>query len=126
VEWAKSRARALRWGEEVTLLVEEMRRVLWFLRWKREWWMKQSNLRQNVREEVREGLVAYSFKQAAIFDQMMKHFGKEWYTFLRRNGLDTEWPEECMDVEIDGEKEGMEGEAVMDDDMLEIEDDMFD
>ncbi|KAG0691527.1 hypothetical protein DFH29DRAFT_1010861 [Suillus ampliporus] len=33
IEWCKSRARALRWSEEVELLREEMRRVLQFFAW---------------------------------------------------------------------------------------------
>ncbi|KAG2028626.1 hypothetical protein BDR03DRAFT_818726, partial [Suillus americanus] len=38
VEWCKSRARALRWAEEVDLLQEEMRRVLQFFNWQANWW----------------------------------------------------------------------------------------
>lgn len=36
-EWAKSRARATRWTEEVMLLKEEMRRALAFLNWRAQW-----------------------------------------------------------------------------------------
>ncbi|KAG2097506.1 uncharacterized protein F5147DRAFT_656316 [Suillus discolor] len=35
MEWLKARAQVKRWGEEVLLLKEEMRRVLEFLRWKK-------------------------------------------------------------------------------------------
>ncbi|KAJ7099018.1 hypothetical protein C8R44DRAFT_593419, partial [Mycena epipterygia] len=38
VEWAKTRARAHRWTEEVDLLEEEMRRILVFLEWRAGWW----------------------------------------------------------------------------------------
>ncbi|KII90795.1 hypothetical protein PLICRDRAFT_67573, partial [Plicaturopsis crispa FD-325 SS-3] len=38
VEWAKSKARADRWEEEVHLLLEKMRRVLAFGSWQGEWW----------------------------------------------------------------------------------------
>ena len=46
-EWAKCHARAARWSEEVRLLVEEMRRVLWFAQWKVNWWGCQATLRQD-------------------------------------------------------------------------------
>ena len=36
-EWARSRARAARWGEEVELLGEEMRRVIEYFEWKAKW-----------------------------------------------------------------------------------------
>lgn len=38
IEWSKSRARLQRWEEEVDLVVEEMRRVLVLLDWKKGWW----------------------------------------------------------------------------------------
>ena len=37
VEWAKSRARMMRWKEELLIVQEEMRRVLVYLRWRAEW-----------------------------------------------------------------------------------------
>ena len=44
VEWAKTKARADHWHEEVFLVSEEMRCVLYFLQWKAEWWAGQSAL----------------------------------------------------------------------------------
>jgi len=44
VEWAKTKARADRWHEEVLLVSEEMCRVLYFFQWKAEWWASQSAL----------------------------------------------------------------------------------
>ncbi|KAF8867909.1 hypothetical protein BD779DRAFT_1463136, partial [Infundibulicybe gibba] len=38
IEWCKSRARAMRFREEVELLLEEMRRVQRFLAWQEEFW----------------------------------------------------------------------------------------
>ncbi|KAJ7817193.1 hypothetical protein B0H14DRAFT_3474826 [Mycena olivaceomarginata] len=40
LEWAKTRARAWRWTEEVDLLKQEMDQVGRFLRWKETWWME--------------------------------------------------------------------------------------
>ncbi|KAF8074787.1 hypothetical protein FPV67DRAFT_1665550 [Lyophyllum atratum] len=39
IEWCCTRARAMRWAEEVELLTEEMRRVSAFLKWKAGWWL---------------------------------------------------------------------------------------
>jgi hypothetical protein len=128
VEWSKSGARAARWSEDVTLLLEEMRRVLWFLKWKRQWWMDQGRLRHNAREDVREGLVAYSCKQAAILDSMARRFADDWYPFLSSHGMATEWPEEYLEGRLCN-SEGMirqEMEEEDDDAESEMEDDMFD
>ncbi|KAJ7839774.1 hypothetical protein B0H13DRAFT_2417357 [Mycena leptocephala] len=38
LEWAKTRARAMRYAEEVDLLQEEMRRVVQFMDWRRDSW----------------------------------------------------------------------------------------
>ncbi|KAF7303547.1 hypothetical protein MIND_00583900 [Mycena indigotica] len=48
VEWAKARARAKRWAEEVELLQEEMRRVLEFCSWRAGRWGELRNGRQGV------------------------------------------------------------------------------
>ncbi|KAJ7080573.1 hypothetical protein B0H15DRAFT_953443 [Mycena belliarum] len=48
IEWAKARARRLRWREEVDLLEEEMRRVLQFTRWRAGWWRAQAALQDEL------------------------------------------------------------------------------
>ena len=48
VEWAKSKARATRWHEEVMLLEEEMRRAIAYGRWKADWWQRQAELRSHL------------------------------------------------------------------------------
>ncbi|KAJ7302318.1 hypothetical protein DFH08DRAFT_978038 [Mycena albidolilacea] len=57
IEWAKTRARAWRWTEEVDLVEEEMRRVLEFQRWKAEWWMGLMNQHPSAADDqtLREG-----------------------------------------------------------------------
>ncbi|KAJ7792839.1 hypothetical protein B0H14DRAFT_3094116 [Mycena olivaceomarginata] len=45
IEWAKTRARANRWAEEVDLLEEEMRRIDAFLRWRSGWWKERELIR---------------------------------------------------------------------------------
>ncbi|KAJ7448481.1 hypothetical protein FB451DRAFT_1567204 [Mycena latifolia] len=79
VEWAKTRARAHRWAEEVDLLEEEMRRTLAFLDWKAAWWKNLSQGRPEVNDRcLREGLAAYAERQAAIQVDMKARFERTW------------------------------------------------
>ena len=64
-EWAKARARMLRWREEIELVVEEMRRVVAFNTWKADWWERRATARANVSDELREGLVAVALSSSA-------------------------------------------------------------
>lgn len=65
VEWAKARARADRWREEVILVEEEMRRSVQFCLWKAQWWEERLESRVDVRPALREGLRAYAREQMA-------------------------------------------------------------
>ena len=38
VEWAKAKARMMRWKEELMLIQEEMRRVIVYHKWRADWW----------------------------------------------------------------------------------------
>ncbi|KAG1774895.1 hypothetical protein EV702DRAFT_1047420 [Suillus placidus] len=60
IEWCKSRARALRWSEEVELLREEMHRVLQFFTWQAAWWEDQGKRRVGECVVHAEGLQAYA------------------------------------------------------------------
>ncbi|KAK7044331.1 CxC2 domain-containing protein [Favolaschia claudopus] len=73
IEWAKTRARAWRWTEEVDLLEEEMRRVLEFLKWKAEWWMGLIGQR-----EEDEGFIAYARRQSRIQTDLRARFEGNW------------------------------------------------
>jgi hypothetical protein len=42
IEWCRSRARAMRYAEEVEVLLEEMHRVLAFLKWDGNWWRERA------------------------------------------------------------------------------------
>jgi hypothetical protein len=77
-EWAKSRARADRWNEEVELVMEEMRRVLAFLEWKAAWWMKQGDTHLDVSPNIADGIRAYAAKQAHINRALGDSFRKRW------------------------------------------------
>ncbi|KAJ7761170.1 hypothetical protein DFH07DRAFT_957248 [Mycena maculata] len=70
VEWAKARACADRWREEVILLDEEMRRVLQYCTWKAQWWDERvapvrEEGRAAIGPELAEGLRAYALVQAS-------------------------------------------------------------
>ncbi|KAG0700257.1 hypothetical protein DFH29DRAFT_1070211 [Suillus ampliporus] len=78
VEWCKARARAHRWGEEVLLLREEMRRVLAFFEWQAGWWDKQGARHQFVSHEFMEGALAYAHRQATLRRRMSTHFRSLW------------------------------------------------
>ncbi|KAG2127505.1 hypothetical protein DEU56DRAFT_872776 [Suillus clintonianus] len=98
VEWCKSRARALRWAEEVDLLQEEMRRVLQFFNWQANWWEGQGVLQvyesapcngeeqgTAARREAAardEGLCAYASQQANIRHRLTARFCSIWAPFI--------------------------------------------
>jgi hypothetical protein len=96
-EWAKSKARAARWAEEVQLLVEEMRRVITFLDWKAQWWTEQGNARLGqLAADIADGASAYAAKQAHIYSALARSFAAKWYPALLANELPVEWPRSCV------------------------------
>jgi len=92
VEWAKSKAHADRWQEEITLLSEEMHRVLWYFGWKTSWWKAHRDRRPQTASDIHNGLAVYTEKQAAIVHGLAKSFALKWYPTLVANGLSTDWP----------------------------------
>lgn len=92
VEWAKSKARADRWQEEIVLLTEEMRRVLKYFEWKAAWWRSERDRRPQASTAIRDGLAAYAEKQAVTVHKLAKSFAAQWYPTLVANSLPTDWP----------------------------------
>jgi hypothetical protein len=91
VEWAKAKARADRWEEEVVLLDEEMRRVLAFCDWKNVWWKAQIVHRTEgsgegtvVSPELAEGLSAFAHEQAAMETALATSFAGKWRVVRER------------------------------------------
>ncbi|KAJ7247447.1 hypothetical protein B0H12DRAFT_1203221 [Mycena haematopus] len=78
IEWAKTRARAMRWAEEVDLLEEEMRRIGQFLRWRSDWWTQRVGGRQLPNGPQQEGEDAYATRQAAVHATLAREFATEW------------------------------------------------
>jgi len=56
VEWAKTKARADQWREEVLLLTEEMHRTICFLDWKSSWWLQLASSRPDAPLNVQHGI----------------------------------------------------------------------
>ncbi|KAF8201853.1 hypothetical protein BJ912DRAFT_1054145 [Pholiota molesta] len=81
-EWARSRARVQRCVEEVSLLLEEMRRVLAYLDWKEQWWIDRKKFRAVSSLELNEGLVSYAKGQAAMHASLSESFIQAWRTPL--------------------------------------------
>ncbi|KAK7022691.1 hypothetical protein R3P38DRAFT_3540056 [Favolaschia claudopus] len=65
IEWAKTRARALRWQEE-------------YLRWRSGWWKQQIGRRGLAEGPQLEGETSYALRQAAIQSTLAEEFAKEW------------------------------------------------
>ncbi|KAH8111697.1 hypothetical protein DFH11DRAFT_1512691 [Phellopilus nigrolimitatus] len=94
VEWAKAQARAERWQEEITLIVEEMRRTLAYCDWKAAWWREQATVR--IVSEVpalASGLQAYAEKQAVTWEGLATSFAAKWYKAITSRGHAIEWPQ---------------------------------
>ena len=80
IEYCQSCARAMWWSEEVLLLHEEMRRTLAFFKWHAQWWEEWRPLRTRLSDEEREGLVAYTSKQAYVWRSMQTRFEHMWHS----------------------------------------------
>ncbi|KAJ7613253.1 hypothetical protein DFH06DRAFT_1274591 [Mycena polygramma] len=98
IEWAKTRARAWRWTEEVDLVEEEMRRVLEFLAWKSLWWLEQIDQRPDVvaDEILREGFTAYARRQSRMQTELRSRFVESWKDVPHADGA---VPEEATDLQ---------------------------
>ncbi|KAJ7716172.1 hypothetical protein B0H14DRAFT_2412947 [Mycena olivaceomarginata] len=127
LEWAKSRARAWRWTEEVDLLEQEMDRVLRFLRWKEAWWTNLQDQRPSVVEDpiLSEGFAAYAQRQLGIQCHLRLRFEGNWrdiprYIDIAQEGLgvipvETQQgvgEEQDEDEEGDGDGDGDEDKPI--------------
>ncbi|KAJ6449491.1 hypothetical protein C8R45DRAFT_849722, partial [Mycena sanguinolenta] len=128
IEWAKTRARAMRYKEEVDLLEEEMRRVLEFLDWRAGWWtsLVGSRAGEQPHAALREGHAAYAWKQAGYMRGMRERFAHQWrdvgrfvelarqeYAGTEADGENAEGGSDG-EGENEGENEDNEGEWAMD------------
>lgn len=72
IQWLRARARVNCWSEEITLLLEEMRRVHAFLVHEANTWNKRMVPRSAESPELKEGLEAYALHQAHISLQLQE------------------------------------------------------
>jgi hypothetical protein len=95
VHWARCQARADRYEEEVTLIVEEMGRTLRYFEWKQSWWLSLQSTREQSASpptvEVCRGLRAYSSRQANLYRMLISSFATQWRKLLVSHNLGTEW-----------------------------------
>jgi hypothetical protein len=99
VEWAQCMARADRWEEEVTLLKEEMRRVVHFLQWRSDDWLAKVDSRiGTAMPSVRSGLSAYAIKQAAVFHNLAVRFCQRWRLVLISLSLPHNWATKFLET----------------------------
>ncbi|KAJ7130004.1 hypothetical protein C8R43DRAFT_896294, partial [Mycena crocata] len=113
IEWAKARARCMRWGEEVDLLEEEMGCVEEFMFWHSSWWLEQVGRKGLPEGPQLEGETAYATRQAALKAKLGKTFADDWKAIpdLVRRGRadlleDNELGEPVGKIQ---QKEGQEG-----------------
>ncbi|KZT31986.1 hypothetical protein SISSUDRAFT_994515, partial [Sistotremastrum suecicum HHB10207 ss-3] len=101
VDWVKAYSRKQRWDEERALVVEEMRRMLAFYKWKSDWWMQKLDQRHEAPESVRAGLDAYCHKQAQMWKTMGMQCARLWVGSLRAFNIECPWIVEYVGEEQD-------------------------
>ncbi|KAF8903392.1 hypothetical protein CPB85DRAFT_1377090 [Mucidula mucida] len=79
IKWCKARARKMRWQEEVTLLLEEMRRVIAYCRWNAELWRgREREERAGIDAKSMQGLRAFAAEQANIQHRTADDLESHW------------------------------------------------
>ncbi|KAG6836139.1 hypothetical protein H0H93_011016 [Arthromyces matolae] len=78
IEWARARARSMRWSEEVELLQEEMRRIRQFLSWESDLWISRTTTASNEDPTVVEGMNAYAQSQGHLRRKLVERFEDMW------------------------------------------------
>lgn len=84
VEWAKAKARAERWTEEVKLVYEEMHRTIAYCNFKSEWWKDRATLRRHISPELADGLAAYAAEHADLEERLAVDLDRRWSVIRRR------------------------------------------
>ena len=95
VHWAKCQARADCYEEEVILTVEEMGHTLRYFKWKKTWWLSLQSKREKSSNPpptgVQQGLHAYTYHQAYIYEMLIISYANRWQHLLTIHGLGWSW-----------------------------------
>lgn len=78
MQWAKSKASARSWSDDVRLLVEEMRRVEAATRHIAGRWTWKSKLRSTAPSELQDGLAGYALRHAAMEECLADKWAEQW------------------------------------------------
>lgn len=112
IEWCKARARAQRREEEVRLLIEEMRRVREYGRWKARWWKERVDCRVRIPEaplsdELFEGIAAYAEEHGARELRRVDRLDTVWgrLSSMAEKVLAREAVTDMVDIELEPEEE---------------------
>jgi hypothetical protein len=98
VEWAKSRANALRWEEELVLVPEEMRRSLAYFEWQAASWRQRLHARPTASLDLRSALDVHARRQEDLLRQRIAVFASAWVPYLTRLGLGGSWTAQYTDL----------------------------
>ena len=98
-EWARTKAHAERWEEEVELLVEEMHRVVAYFEWAGGYWAGLKDRRATGTStvpfptDVADGIQAYASKRAAHFRGLAAKCARRWVPLFTTIGRPPSWGE---------------------------------
>ncbi len=108
----------MRWQEEVTLLLEEMRRVIAYCRWNAELWRgREREERAGIDAKSMQGLRAFAAEQANIQHRTADDLESHWMSIctLGQELLDGLPVSRVIEVEIDnGDDNGDDNEDDVD------------
>ena len=91
VEWAKARARMMRWKEELMLVQEEMQRVIAYHKWRADWWRERSVTQNHGDPKFSSGISGYAHKQADISECLAEWCAVHWLPHLKLRGITPMW-----------------------------------
>ena len=111
IEWAKARARMMRWKEELLIVQEEMWRVIAYHGWKAAWWRDRGVSRSEGDATVLSGLSGYANKQESICNRMAERCAIYWLPHLTEEGIRPEWATE-YDRQVVVQADDSEGEDI--------------
>ncbi|KAJ7719354.1 hypothetical protein DFH07DRAFT_972971 [Mycena maculata] len=114
IEWAKMRARASHWREEVDLLEEKMWCTQAFHLWRTDWWREQIGHRGLEEGPQLEGETAYALRQASIQEVLAERCAAEWQKLpeLIQRGRHGDGVVEAMDSDDEGRHSDEEEEPI--------------